>query len=141
MTNDLKRKASWKFIVVVGIAGIFVLGLAKLFIWRTYIYVPKPKLVAIEIVPATTQEVEAQIKKLLKAGMVDKVDCQNYEAWMSSEVWNRLTSDEKNKLTCLLLTYCRIKHRGRQRLAIRDTYSGSLLAICSDCAEVHISNF
>ncbi|MGB2765260.1 MAG: hypothetical protein WBC02_07790 [Candidatus Aminicenantaceae bacterium] len=133
MINDLKKKVSWKFIIIVGIWGIVAFGLTKLFIWRAYIYVPKPKLISIEKVPDSTREVEAIIKKLIKAGTVDKIDCQNYEVWVNSELWNRLTPDYENKLTCLLFTYCRIKNRGRQQLAIRDTYSGRLLAILHDC--------
>ncbi|MCK4645565.1 MAG: hypothetical protein KAU46_04875 [Candidatus Aminicenantes bacterium] len=78
MINDLKKKVFWKFIIIVGIGGIVVLGLTKIFIWRAYIYVPKPKLIIIEKIPDSTQEVEAKIKKLIKAGTVDKVDCQNY---------------------------------------------------------------
>jgi len=124
-----KKKVSWKFIIIVGTGGIAVLGLTKLFIWRAYIYAPEPKLIAIEQVPDSAREAEALVKKLIRAGTVDKVDCPNYDVWMNSELWNRLTLEYKNKLTCLIFTFCSIWSKGRQRLAIRDTYSGSLLAI------------
>lgn len=124
-----KKKASWKFIIIVGIGGIAMLGLTKLFIWRAYTYAPEPKLIAIEQVPDSMKEVEASVKKLIRAGTVDKVDCQNHDVWMNSELWNRLTPEYKYKLTCLIFTFCSIWSEGRQRLAIRDSYSGSLLAI------------
>ena len=130
-----KKKVSWKFIIIVGTGGIAVLGLTKLFIWRAYTYAPEPKLIAIEQVPDSAREAEALVKKLIRAGTVDKVDCPNYDVWMNSEIWNRLTPEYKYKLTRLIFTYCRIRSSGRQRLAIRDTYSGSLLAIFNYHAE------
>jgi len=125
----LKKKVSWKFIIIAGIGGIVLFGLTKLSFWTAYIYAPEPKIISIEEVPDSTREVEAIINKLIKAGTVDKIDCQNHEVWMNFELWNRMTSEYKDKLTRLIFTYCRIWNRGRQRLAIRDTYSERLLAM------------